>query len=83
MNAAVKTRIVKIGNSQGVRIPRPVLEQAGLSADVEISVEGRSLVIRSARRARSGWEESFAATTPSPMDEYPPTDFDLNEWDWK
>lgn len=28
MGAAIRTRIVKIGNSQGIRIPKPLLEQS-------------------------------------------------------
>jgi antitoxin MazE len=33
----MKTRIVAIGNSQGIRIPKPLLEQTGLFGEVEIS----------------------------------------------
>ena len=33
------TRVVRIGNSQGVRIPKPLLEQAGLTGEVEMVVE--------------------------------------------
>ena len=54
-----KTRIVRIGNSQGVHIPKPLLEQAGLNGDVEIRVEGCRLVIQPARRTRAGWAASF------------------------
>jgi antitoxin MazE len=56
---AMKTRIVRIGNSRGIRIPKPLLEQAGLSGEVEISIQDHALVIRSARKPRAGWAEMF------------------------
>jgi antitoxin MazE len=55
----MKTRIVRIGNSRGIRIPKALLELAGLSGEVEISVQDHSLVIRSARKPRAGWEKAF------------------------
>ena len=39
----MKTRIVRIGNSRGIRIPKPLIEQAGLGDEVEISVKDGSL----------------------------------------
>ena len=38
----MKTRIVAIGNSKGIRIPKLLLEQTGLSGDVEISAKANS-----------------------------------------
>ena len=55
----MKTRIVKIGNSQGIRIPKPLIEQTGLSGEVEIGVEDNRLVITGAHRPRAGWPEAF------------------------
>jgi antitoxin MazE len=55
----MKTRIVRVGNSQGVRIPKWLLEQTGLRGEVEISAEGDSLVIRPAHRPRAGWAAAF------------------------
>ena len=40
MSSTVKSRIVKIGNSKGVRIPQPILEQLALGEEVEMSVRG-------------------------------------------
>ncbi len=83
----MKTRIVKIGNSQGVRIPKPLLQEAGLREEVELSVEGNAVVIRAARGSREGWPEAFlemasrgddALLTPET-----PTHFDEDEWEWQ
>jgi antitoxin MazE len=83
----MRARIVRIGNSRGIRIPKPLLEQAGLGGDeVELSVEGRRIVIAPAHRARAGWAEAFAgmhgAGDDRLLDEDVPTRFDEEEWEW-
>jgi antitoxin MazE len=53
--------IRRIGNSQGVVIPKPMLAQLGLSgeAGAEMTIEGDALVLRRAASAvRSGWAEA-------------------------
>jgi antitoxin MazE len=55
----MKTRIVPIGNSQSIRIPKPLLEQTGLSGEVDVSAEGDALVIRPIRKPRAGWARAF------------------------
>jgi len=55
----MKTRVVRIGNSHGIRIPKPLLEQTGLRGEVEISAQDDSLIIRPARRPREGWAAAF------------------------
>ena len=55
----MKTRVVAIGNSQGIRIPKPLLEQTGLSGEVEISAEDGALVIRPVKRPRASWAAAF------------------------
>lgn len=56
----MKSRIVRIGNSRGVRIPRLLLEQSGLGEEVEIEAQAGQIIIRSAERPRQGWEAAFA-----------------------
>lgn len=55
----MKTHIVAIGNSQGIRIPKPLLQQTGLSGEVDISAEDGTLVIRPARKPRADWAAAF------------------------
>jgi antitoxin MazE len=53
------TTIRKMGNSQGVLIPKPFLQQVGLTDEAEMLVEGEALVIRRPRKhPRSGWDEA-------------------------
>jgi antitoxin MazE len=54
----MKTSLHRIGNSQGVIIPKPLLAQVGLSGEVEMSVERDAIVLRRPARApREGWAE--------------------------
>jgi antitoxin MazE len=55
----MKTRIVSIGRLQAIRIPKRLLEQTGLSGEVEIRAEGRTLLIRPGSRPRSTWAAAF------------------------
>ncbi len=57
----MKAHIIRIGNSQGIRIPKPLLEQSGLSGEVELEVQPDRIVIRRAARPRQGWAEAFQA----------------------
>ena len=54
----MKTKLVRIGNSRGVRIPKPLIEQAGLEEDVEIEVTKGGILIGPVREPRAGWEEA-------------------------
>jgi antitoxin MazE len=57
----MQVSIRRIGNSQGVVIPKPVLAQLGLSGEAaaEMSIEGDALVLRKpARQVRIGWAEA-------------------------
>ncbi|MBD2325675.1 AbrB/MazE/SpoVT family DNA-binding domain-containing protein [Alkalinema sp. FACHB-956] len=86
MGTVIKTRIVKIGNSQGVRIPKLLLEQSGIQEEVEIEVQGNCLTIRTAQPRRAGWDEAFTAMATNQddvlLDEVSPTDWDQAEWEW-
>ncbi|MBT8340128.1 MAG: AbrB/MazE/SpoVT family DNA-binding domain-containing protein [Desulfatitalea sp.] len=55
----MRARVIKIGNSQGLRIPKPILEQTGIIDDVEIEVEKNQIIIRPMRNVRDGWDEAF------------------------
>jgi antitoxin MazE len=59
MTTSIKTRIIKIGNSRGIRLPKTVIEQLGPEEEVELMVGTGQLVIRSAHRPRTGWARQF------------------------
>ncbi|MCY7407499.1 MAG: AbrB/MazE/SpoVT family DNA-binding domain-containing protein [Alkalinema sp. CAN_BIN05] len=77
--------IIKIGNSQGIRIPKLLLEQCGLRSEVEIGLEGDHLTIQMVSHPRAGWAEAFARMAENGdvlFDEYASTEWDENEWEW-
>jgi antitoxin MazE len=86
MSTAIRTRLIKIGNSQGIRIPKILLEQSGIGAEVEIEVHGDRLTIRRAQKLRKGWDVAFAEMAIQNddvlLDEVITTDWSENEWDW-
>lgn len=55
----MRAKLIRIGNSRRVRLPKAVIEQAGLEDDIEITVEGRQVVLGPPRNPREGWEEAI------------------------
>ena len=88
MATVVKTRIVKIGNSQGVRIPKLLLDQGNLGEEVELELKEDQIVIRPARPVRHHWEEAFKALSERGDDALldaelvASTTWDEEEWEW-
>jgi antitoxin MazE len=82
----MKSRIVRIGNSRGVRLPKPLLAEARLSEDVEIVVRDGAIVISSAARPRAGWSKAAkrarAHDDDTLLDAPTSTRFDDQEWKW-
>jgi antitoxin MazE len=84
----MRTRIIKIGNSQGVRIPKLLLEQAGLGEEVELVVQDSQVLIRAMGKARRGWEDSFRDMAQLGDDRLVDEDltgrtrWDEEEWEW-
>ena len=60
MGVGTRARIIKIGNSHGVRIPKLLLAQAELGGEVELEAHKGELIIRASRGPRSGWGDRFA-----------------------
>ena len=82
----MKARIIRIGNSRGVRLPKALIEEAGLSGDVELRVRHGAVVITSTARPRAGWGEAAKHMRQRDedrlLDEPTPTHFDEENWKW-
>ena len=82
----MKTRLVQIGNSKGIRLPKTVLAEAQLQDEVELQAEPGCIVIRSAKRPREGWTEAARRMRERGddrlLDKPTPTRFDREEWEW-
>jgi antitoxin MazE len=85
----MKARIVRIGNSQGIRIPKPLIAQTGLKGEVDISVRENQLVISPAERPRANWPQAFRDMARLRDDVLLDSEFmsgsrwDEEEWEWK
>ncbi|MBV8728614.1 MAG: AbrB/MazE/SpoVT family DNA-binding domain-containing protein [Acidobacteriia bacterium] len=81
----MKVELISIGNSRGIRIPKPIIEECGFGKIVELRVEHKQVVISAERSPREGWEEAFAAAGSSAKDELLldfENEFDQKEWRW-
>ncbi len=84
----MRARVIKIGNSQGLRIPKPILEQTGIMDDVELEVEKNQIIIRPISNPRTDWDNAFKAMADGGDDtlingethiSHP---LDKKEWQW-
>jgi len=75
----MKAFIISIGNSRGLRIPKALLEQVGMTDEVDLSVHNNQIVIQASSPARQGWEEAFRRANDG-VEEIVLGDL-MNEWD--
>jgi antitoxin MazE len=82
-----KTRIVRIGNSRGIRIPKTLLDEADLSEEVELHAQPGRLIVQAVRHPRSGWANAAKRMRTrgddALLDEATATKFDREEWKWR
>jgi len=74
--------LVKIGNSRGVRLPKAVIEAAGLKDDLDLEVRDGAVIVRNAERIRSGWAEAAAACHVAGEDALEDWDVASGDGDW-
>lgn len=82
----MKSQIIQIGNSQGIRLPKVLLEDSGIIGEVELELHADGILIRNAQLPRAGWDEAFKEMAENENDEMdednPPTAFEKKEWQW-
>ena len=82
----MKTSIIQIGNSQGIRIPKVLLEETKITGDVELELHAEGILIRNAQKPRAGWAEAFKLMAENEdddlADDATTTGFDRKEWQW-
>ena len=83
----MKAKIIDIGNSKGIRLPKSLLEQLGFESEVQLEVTKEGLIIKPSHTARFDWAKSFHAMAQAGddklLDDYTPTSWDIEEWEWK
>jgi antitoxin MazE len=84
----MRTNIIRIGNSQGIRIPKIIIEQSHLGNEVDLEVEDEKIIIRSASHPRESWENKFMLMAENCDDKMLDSDltghsnWDKDEWEW-
>jgi antitoxin MazE len=84
----MKTKLVQIGNSKGIRIPKSFIEQYRLEGQVELIPSKSGLLVTASAKPRSGWEDLFKNAKPGGKDviglawRSVGNKFDKEEWTW-
>lgn len=85
----MKTKIIRIGNSHGVRIPKPLIEESGITNEIEMILRDNEIILRSAETIRKDWDSSFKKMADQDDDVLldqkeieKSSDWDDVEWTW-
>lgn len=81
----MRAQLTRIGNSKGIRIPKPLIDECGLGESVELRVTPEGLVIAPHRPPRFGWKQAFETNLVSKdalLMDLPANRFDREEWKW-
>jgi antitoxin MazE len=82
----MKAQIIQIGNSQGIRIPKTMLEETGISGEVELQATSDGILVRNIKKPRSDWDTIFKkqadADDDLPVTSAATADFDRKDWKW-
>jgi len=80
-------KIIAIGNSKGIRLPKQIIDELELEGTVEVETRGREVILRSPRDPHEGWEASAITMHKNDednllLDELPASSWDESEWSW-
>jgi antitoxin MazE len=85
----MKTKVVKIGNSQGIRIPKSLIHESGLKNEVELEVSDGQIIIKPISTNRESWDTAFKKMAGKQDDILldsetllSQTKWDQEEWEW-
>ncbi len=82
----MRTRLIQIGNSKGVRLSKTLIEQFDLKEEIILEPTEKGILISSGSSARKGWEEQFREAVKKADKSDPwnsiPNKFDEEEWTW-
>lgn len=83
----MRAQLVQIGNSRGVRLPKPFIQECRLGDDVELAVKNRTIVISPVQTLRNGWDEAFGQMhtlgDDHLLDPEKASNWDDEEWEWQ
>lgn len=85
----MKTKVIKIGSSRGIKIPSTILDRCGVRNEVEFEIIKSKIIIKSAARIRENWDIAFQKMSKNQDDVLfdnqliiNQTTWDEEEWEW-
>ena len=85
----MRTKVVKIGNSRGIRIPKSLIDESGLKNEVELEIREGQIIVKPVSKNRESWEEAFKKMAKNKDDVLLDTEslveqskWDNEEWEW-
>ena len=85
----MKTKVVKIGNSRGIRIPKSLIDESGLKSEVDLEVIDGQIIIKSISQSRESWDSAFKKMAKNKDDSLldsvtltQQSTWDKEEWEW-
>jgi len=83
------TKVVKIGNSRGIRIPKSLIDESGLKSEVDLEVIDGQIIIKSISQSRKSWDSAFKKMAKNKDDILldsatlaQQSTWDKEEWEW-
>ncbi len=78
---SITTRIIRIGNSKGIRIPKPLLEQMDANDRVTLRVKNGQLIVKPVENVRQRRAAAFKQGAESAQEEMLIPEKLQNHWD--
>ena len=73
----MRIKLIQIGNSTGVRLPKNVIQECGFESELELSVQNKSVILSAPKEGRTAWTELFQESVrQKPIQEKG------GEWEW-
>ena len=73
----MRIKLVKIGNSTGIRLPKSVIQSCDFDAEVELTVQNKTVILTAPQEGRAAWYELFQESVRQK-----PVREKGGEWEW-
>jgi len=82
----MKTDIIKIGNSRGIRLPKSVLDQCHIEKEVNMEIKNDNIILKPINtQPRKNWNKYFVKMSINKDDTLlipDKIDIDHRDWEW-
>ncbi len=79
----MKSNLIKIGNSKGIRISSSIIKECELESEVEIKVVDKKIIIEAVKEPRADWNRSFQNMHKNNEDALLISDDNIFDKDWE